>query len=333
VQRVGYSPVHQAQTWDGAILATRSIVDVARHRRVGGDDHWTERAIALIAPLLRASFLEKTSLSLLSEQVDRRLADRATAVLRDSHGPSHPSVTMLESVLATEEREQSSIWSTASGLFAGLRTDAARSAAQASPLDLETFFSHASQLHIVAPSRHQAVSVPLIVGLIEHLVHATYERHSTGARLLLALDELANVAPLPKLAGIVSEGGGQGVVTLACLQDLSQARQRWGTAAEGFVSLFPSTIVLPGIADRTTLELIEKLSGTQSHVQRGVTFDGRGRRRGHQLTTSNQPLLHSSAIARGRAGHGLVLSADKSLQWVTLTPSFKTEPFRSMFAA
>jgi hypothetical protein len=31
--------------------------------------------------------------------------------------------------------------------------------------------------------------------------------------LLLALDELANVAPLPRLAGIVSEGGGQGVLT------------------------------------------------------------------------------------------------------------------------
>jgi len=69
-------------------------------------------------------------------------------------------------------------------------------------------------------------------------------RHEQGARLLLALDELANVAPLPRLASIVSEGGGQGVVTLACLQDLSQARSRWGTSAEGFLSLFPTTVVL-----------------------------------------------------------------------------------------
>ena len=49
----------------------------------------------------------------------------------------------------------------------------------------------------------------MVVGLIEELVHATYDRHENGARLLLALDELANVAPLPRLAGIVSEGGGQ----------------------------------------------------------------------------------------------------------------------------
>jgi type IV secretory pathway TraG/TraD family ATPase VirD4 len=93
------------------------------------------------------------------------------------------------------------------------------------------------------------------------MVHATYDRHEEGARLLLALDELANVAPLPRLAGIVSEGGGQGVLTLACLQDLSQARSRWGTAADGFLSLFSTTVVLPGIADRPTLELLSQLAG------------------------------------------------------------------------
>jgi hypothetical protein len=69
----------------------------------------------------------------------------------------------------------------------------------------------------------------------------------------LALDELANVAPLPRLASIVSEGGGQGVLTMACLQDLSQARSRWGTSAEGFLSLFPTTVVLPGAEHYTDL--------------------------------------------------------------------------------
>ena len=35
----------------------------------------------------------------------------------------------------------------------------------------------------------------------------------------------------------------------AGLQDLSQARARWGTAADGFLSLFGTTVVLPGIGE------------------------------------------------------------------------------------
>ena len=55
-QRVGYSPLRQARTWDGAVLATRSLIDVARRSRFeGSDDHWTERAGALVAPLLHAA--------------------------------------------------------------------------------------------------------------------------------------------------------------------------------------------------------------------------------------------------------------------------------------
>ncbi len=97
--------------------------------------------------------------------------------LKERHGEHHASVTSLRGVLATEERERSGIWSTASGLFAGMRTDAARASAREGPLDVAAFLAGPHQLHVVAPSRHQAVSVPLVVGLIEELVHATYDRH------------------------------------------------------------------------------------------------------------------------------------------------------------
>ena len=62
---------------------------------------------------------------------------------------------------------------------------------------------------------------------------------------------------------MVSEGGGQGVITLACFQDLSQARQRWSGRAEGFLSLFGTTVVLPGIGDVTTLEALATLAGEE----------------------------------------------------------------------
>lgn len=329
VTRVGYSPLRQSQRWDGAVLAARTLVDVARRGRLDrSDDHWTERAGALVAPLMHAAALAGESLGALARRVDERRAGDALDALVGAHGDAHPSVALLRGILATEERERSGIWSTASGLFAGVRTEAARAAALDPPLDVDAFLAGPHRLHVVAPSRHQLVTTPLVVGLIDELVHATYDRHAAGARLLLALDELANVAPLPRLASVVSEGGGQGVLTLACLQDLSQARSRWGASAEGFLSLFPTTVVLPGIADRSTLELLSRLAGRDlvatTTEQRGRT----GRRVGSSTAWVERDRATVADLARGRSGHALALAADKSMSWVALTPAQRDARWR-----
>ncbi|MGH9020110.1 MAG: type IV secretory system conjugative DNA transfer family protein [Acidimicrobiales bacterium] len=333
VLRVGYSPLAQAREWDGAVLATRTLVDVARRGRPErADDHWSERAGALVAPLLHAASIAGDTLGRLASRVDERRADGALALLVERHGDQHPSVGLLRGVLATEERERSGIWSTASGLFAGVRTEAARAAARAAPLDLDAFLREPHQLHIVAPSRHQLVTIPLVVGLVDEIVHATYDAHQRGARVLLALDELANVAPLPRLSSVVSEGGGQGVTTLACLQDLSQARSRWGASADGFLSLFPTTVVLPGIADRSTLELLRHLAGRDLVATSALQRGRRGEARGSSTSWVERDRATVADLAHGRAGHVLSLSADKTVRWIAVTPAFSDERFRDRVA-
>ena len=329
VHRVGYSSIRQGKTWDGAVLATRTMTDVARRNRVDrSDDHWTERASTLVAPLLHAAALNDITMPALSSRVDLRQASDALEDLTRQYGEHHPSVTSLQGVLATEERELSGVWSTASGLFAGLRTEAARQASREAPLDVAEFLKGRHHLHIVAPSRHQAVTVPLVVGLIDELVHATYDRHHEGAQLLLALDELANVAPLPQLASIVSEGGGQGVLTLACLQDLSQARGRWGANADGFLSLFPTTVVLPGIADNFTLEMFASLAGREYVSSPVLQRNARGAASGSSFSWNERERVTNAELAHGRPGFALGLDATKQLRWIALTPAHRDERFR-----
>jgi type IV secretory pathway TraG/TraD family ATPase VirD4 len=329
VRRVGYSPLRQSSTWDGAVLATRSLVDVSRRRHLDeGDSHWSERAGALVAPMLHAAALGDESLAHVATRVDARHADDLMKILVTRYGEGHPSVSLLRGVLATEERERSGIWSTASSLFQGMRTEAARAAAREAPLDIDEFLRGPHQLHIVSPSRYQAVAVPMVVGMIDEVVHATYDRHHDGARLLLALDELANVAPLPRLASVVSEGGGQGVVTLACLQDLSQARSRWGQHADGFLSLFPTTVVLPGIADRNTLEMIHHLAGRTMVPSHNIQHSRRGRAQGYSHTWVERDVTSIGDVARGRDGYALGLTDRKELRWIELTPSYADARFR-----
>lgn len=60
-----------------------------------------------------------------------------------------------------------------------------------------------------------------------------------GARLdpplLLALDEVGNLAPLPSLPTLMAEGGGTGITTTPVLQSLAQAREKWSENAAGAI--------------------------------------------------------------------------------------------------
>jgi type IV secretory pathway TraG/TraD family ATPase VirD4 len=334
VQRVGWSPIDAAATWDGAVLTAISMVDASRLRArgAGTTDHWSERAGALLAPLLHAAALEGAGIGGLARWVDLREGNEALAALVRHRGESHQAPAALGGLLATEDRELSGIWSTTSGVLGAWRTDAARVASSAPPLDIARFLAGANTLHVVAPSRHQVAAAPLVVGLLDALVHATYERHEEGASLLLALDELANVAPLPSLPSIVSEGAGQGVLVLGCLQDLSQARVRWGAAADGFLSLFPTTVALRGIADVTTLDALSHLAGRHESVTTSVARA----RRGHRVVTRSiveRQRLAPDEIGRGVVGHALALDAANRLGWVTLTPAHldrRFDPARSL---
>ena len=89
-------------------------------------------------------------------------------------------------------------------------------------LDPVDFVRSADTVYIAAPAHHQATWWPpgrraarrrppgcLRTGVAGGL-------RPSDPPVVLALDELANVAPLPELPSMVSEGGGQGLVTLAC---------------------------------------------------------------------------------------------------------------------
>lgn len=117
--------------------------------------------------------------------------------------------------------------------------------------------------YLVAPSHLQEQLAPIIVCLLDQIRAHTYTRHHTWPATLFALDEAANIAPLPDLPAIVAEGASQGLVTLTCLQDLNQARHRWGRQADGFLTLHGIKIALGGIADTDTLRALSYLAGNE----------------------------------------------------------------------
>jgi type IV secretion system protein VirD4 len=340
VHRVGWSPVTGATGWAGAIEVADAMVRTARGRPAGGaagaEGHWTERAAALLAPLLHAASLDGVSMRRVLHWVDRHDGAPALDTLAARLGDDAVPTDLLAGILSTDEREQSGIWSTASGALAAYRSPGALASTEGPLLDPEAFCAGAHTLYVCAPAARQQLLAPLVVAMLSQVRDAAYRRaadHDAHHQppVLFALDEVANIAPLPDLPSLVTDGPGQGLLTLACLQDLSQARARWGDEADAFVSIFGATVVLGGIADMRTLEALSALSGDREVHSRSVGItEGAG---GRQLSSTDAAVLRRrlpvDVVARGVAGWALCVDARNRLGWVRLTPAHDAWPWRA----
>lgn len=234
---LAWSPVPGCRDWDTAVATAHALVRAARPGADGEHAaHWTERAQALLAPLLHAADLVGTDISWVLRWTQRHELIEPLGILA-RHADELAADTLV-SIANSDERERSAVFSTTAGILAAYRSVAALGHARHPTFDPERFVASADTVYICAPAATQDRAAPIVVALLERIRTATYRRPPGSPSVVWALDEAATIAPLPTLPAIVAEGGGQGLVTLCCLQDLSQARGRWGAAAEGFPSLF-----------------------------------------------------------------------------------------------
>jgi type IV secretion system protein VirD4 len=325
---VGWSPLPSSATFDGALLVVEAMVGAARPGAHHGEGHWVERASALLAPMFHAAAIDGRSLREVVSWVDRRELSGCLGIL--ARADASRACEVLSGIQRTEEREQSGIWSTASGVLAAYRSEAALRSSELSPLDPAAFVdpaNGASTLYICASGQHQRYAAPLVAGLVEDVRAATYAKQAASPTLAV-LDELANIAPLADLPKIVSEGGSQGLLVLACLQDLSQARARWGQEADGFLSLFGTKVLLPGIGDMRTLEAVSALCGEHDVAVRSTTRGsvlssilGKGHSRSTTTwATRRQRRVPVDEVAKGLPGRALVVTGGREVATIRLTP-------------
>ena len=340
VERVGWSPLTTAVEWDAAVVTADAMVGASRLNGLRtGEHHWTERAGALLSTLLHAAALEGLQMPDVLRWIDRHDGAPALEILAATVGEEAQATDLLAGIVVTDSREQSGIWSTASGVLAAYRTEAAlASTRRPAPRPRGVLRRTEHAVRVLDGTAATPVRSPRGGGRrrrARRRVRATRDGQG-GPPTLLALDEVANIAPIPDLPAMVSEGAGQGLLVLACLQDLSQARGRWGRAADGFLSLFGTTVVLRGIADTATLRDISALAGDHevaaTTVSRTVGRWGRIRP-STSVGSSRQARLPVDAVAHGAPGRALVLGPDKEVRAVSLTPSHEHAPWRELDSA
>jgi type IV secretion system protein VirD4 len=334
VTRIRWSPVAGSRDWDDALLLARAMVSAARPGASGGEaSHWSERAESMMAPLLHAAALSGADMSQVVDWVSRHELSAARAILSGEEATL--ACAILVGLEATDGRELSGIFSTAAGVLSSYRSERVLASSAEPNFRPEEVASGTDTVYICAPAMRQALVAPLTVGFIEQIKAGAYDAASRGelaVPVTFALDELANIAPLPDLPSLIAEGGSQGVLTLACLQDLAQARARWGPVAEGFMSLFGTKVILGGIGDLRTLEVVSQLAGYVDVPVRSRSrgpWWSRGGAPSVSVSTRRQRRLEPNAVAQQPRDSALVLEGPNPPVRLRLTPWYDTPPFSS----
>ncbi len=174
----------------------------------------------------------------------------------------------------TPDREAGSIASTARSSLSLWTDERVADSTRTGPdsLDLDRLLADAGTLYLVAPAEEAERCRPLFSALLSSLLRrATSRARSQGGvltpRLLLALDEAANFARIPRLAGYVSSGPGQGIQLLLGYHDLAQIESGYGPeAARTIWNNCRARLLLPGQGDIKTLELFSRAIGDETRT-------------------------------------------------------------------
>ena len=317
VPTVRWSPVRGCQLARTAISRATALVADPRGSGVENGNFWYQQTLTAVRCLLHAAAVDgRTPADLYKWSHAAAGAKDAIAILARNPGATPGWDRALDAIVSSDQRTRDSVWAMVANAFAPLADPAVLESVSPEAegaFDPARFVSQSGTLYLLGTASGGTATANLIAALIEDMVEAARRlaARSAGGRLepplALVLDEAANY-PLPSLPALMSEGGGSGITTLAVIQSLSQARDRWGRDAAG--AIWDSAVVkvvLGGSSNSDDLADISRLVGERDTPERSETVGGG--RAGRSVSTQNRPrpILEPASIRRIPVGHGLLL--------------------------
>jgi type IV secretion system protein VirD4 len=316
-----WSPLHQANTWDGALEVAWRLASAAEldHKGTEGGDFWAVAAEQRLAPLLYAAARTDAGMEAVvrwtygqaARELDGAIAELSgSARDEDELEGAHAAYDAVRAFESQADRTRSSIEATAQGLLRAYRFGRVLRSARGCEITADRLLDERATLYLIGDAKASKLLRPIFLALLSEIVDRAYERATLaggplGLPLLLCLDEAGNVAPLPNLAEVASTAPSHNIQLVSIFHDLAQARSRYGTQAETVVNSHRARMLLPGVADLETLRYFSTLAGEEEAREetrtRGVGGEGRttGRRR--------RPLIAPEALRQLEPGEALLL--------------------------
>jgi len=284
---------------------------------VEGGGFWEGKTRVALQALLHAAALDhRTPAELFRWTLDPAAAAEAVAILVGSPLAATGWAESLEAMLDSDPRTRDSIWQGVSLALAALadpRVLDAVSPSEGEHFDPEQFIHRRGTLYLLATGAGAGNSAALVSAFVEDLVETARRMaaRSAGARLdpplLLALDEIGNLAPLPSLPTLMAEGGGTGITTMPVLQSLAQARDKWSeNQAAAIWDASIAKIILGGASNSRDLQDLSTLIGERDEFTESVTLGDYGSR-SNQRSVRRVPIMPPDRIRTLPFGTGVIM--------------------------
>lgn len=207
-----------------------------------------------------------------------------------------PQARTLEQAQALVPETKSGVWETLrdgiSCLTDATVVDSCLPRPGETPFDVRSWLASQGTIYVLGSEADAAQQASLVTAFVEHVLDearrqalhqgATTGRERLSPPLVVVLDELPNICPLPSLPDTMSDSAGRGLIIAWAAQSRSQLETRWGP--KGTASLLDNTtamLVFGGLKSEDTLRWVSTIIGDRrdervSTQARGGLFDVSG---------------------------------------------------------
>jgi type IV secretion system protein VirD4 len=329
-----WTPLAEAATWTGAQRMASWLVDAAPARGGLSDGaFWYAAAAKLLAPLLLAAHRSGGTMADVVRWTNLDDCEEAGRVLGAS-GEEGAGVA-LAACAARDDRIRSSVTTTLETVLTPFEDPVVAAATATAEIHPHRLLEGPHTLYLCGPSHEQARVQGLFAALVSAVVATAVEQaNQSGAPLdpplLLVLDEAANIAPLRDLDTLASTGAGLGIQLLTVCQDLAQLAHRYGPErSRTIANNHRGKLMLSGVSDLTTLDLISGLAGEAAIREETESRDLRDGRRTRTSSTAFRRLVAADELRRISPGDGVLVYGHLPPARVRLRPWYQDRALRA----
>ena len=304
-----WSPVRGCERAQTAMARAHGFAASTGLQKGGGTDSggfWEKKTKTTLQGMLHAAALAGLGArDLYDWSLSPAAAQAAVQILASHHDAAPGWADALSTEIHADPRTRDSVWMGVSLALDCLADPQVMDAVTPRPgegFDPAQFIRDRGTLYLLGTAGGAAGAGPLVAAFIEDLVEVARRTASTLPKqrldppLLLALDEIGNLAPLPSLPQLMSDGGGSGITTMPVLQSMSQARSKWGI--DDASTIWDSSIVkvlLGGGSVAKDLQDVSALIGERDEITDSLSTSADGMR-STQRSTRRAPIMPPEAL-------------------------------------
>jgi type IV secretory pathway TraG/TraD family ATPase VirD4 len=347
-QGASWNPLAGVASWDDAMELAKWLTEAAAEHKSIGDatkGFFERRAERPLAAGLWAAAIDGKDIGQVRRWMDElaarppkaepgepdvaRYSDAAEAILAIlAEAEEEDAILALKSVMDEAPNQRSGSITSSQDALDVFKHSTVERACQPAPLPggqilPDRLLDGHGTLYLYAPLHEQTRLRPVFEAIIQAVVRTAMERTArTGRpldnRLLVLLDEAGNIAPLENLDQLASTGAGQAIQLVTIFQDGAQLVHRYGKRAATVINNHRAKLMLSGLTDPDSLELMSRLIGDSAELEESrTTGEDRSSTTEHLAYRRLAPpaLLRATRPGEGVLVYGHLPPAKLKLRW------------------